>query len=375
MTNPLVAEMGSEQQITTDRDNRWQAVLGRDKTQDGIFYYAVASTGVYCRPSCPSRRPKREGVRFFNRPEQAEKAGFRPCLRCRPRSAGAGSPEQQLVTEACRFIEQHLDEPITLARLGEEFGKSPFHFQKTFKAVLGVSPRQYADSCRMKSFKQQLQAGEPVTKAIYDVGFSSSSRLYERSAAQLGMTPDTYRRGAVGNLVRYTTMDSPLGRILVAATQKGICSIRFGESDTELEHGLRREFPFAQRRREDTGLREYTVALNNYFQGTTPNPRLPLDIRATAFQKRVWTHLQSIPRGSTESYSEVARAVGTPTGARAVARACASNPVALAIPCHRVVRRGGDLGGYRWGARRKRALLAMESSAGPDARRAAVSQI
>jgi len=374
MTNPVIAQIENTQVVNTTAadDNRWQAVLARDASQDGAFYYAVLSTGVYCRPSCPSRRPRnRDRVRFFNQPQQAENAGFRPCLRCRPRSAANGSPDQQMVTEACRYMELHLDEPITLARLSAQFGKSPFHFQRIFKAVLGVSPREYADSCRMKSFKQQLQAGEPVTKAIYDAGYSSSSRLYEKTASQLGMSPDSYRRGAIGNLVRYTTTDSPFGRLLIAATPKGICSIRFGTSDAELEHGLRREFPFAQRRRDDNEMRQYTAALQSYFQGSTPNPRLPLDIRATAFQKQVWTHLQAIPRGSTHSYSEVAKAIGNPEAVRAVAQACANNPVALAIPCHRVVRRNGDLGGYRWGVRRKRGLLDLERNTARVGRRAA----
>jgi AraC family transcriptional regulator of adaptative response/methylated-DNA-[protein]-cysteine methyltransferase len=266
------------------------------------------------------------------------------------------------VRRICRFIEQHLEEPITLARLGEVFGQSPFHLQKMFKAVLKITPREYADTCRMKSFKQNLTAGQSVTRAMYEAGYGSSSRLYERASKQLGMTPDKYRRGAIAVPIRFTSVPSPLGRMLVAATEKGICAIRFGNSDAELEQGLRREYPFAARRREDDGLKTWTEQLLLQLDGHKLDQSLPLDIRATAFQRKVWTHLQQIPRGKTESYSEVAREIGKPAAARAVARACATNPVAVAIPCHRVIREDGSLGGYRWGMKRKETLLAMESA-------------
>ena len=208
----------------------WQAVMARDAGQDGKFVFAVSSTGVYCRPSCPSKRPRRENVTFFGKPDEAEKAGYRACLRCRPRAIG-GNARTELVKAMCRFIEQHLDEPVTLARLGSEFRQSPFHLQRTFKAVLGVTPRAYADSCRMNQLKRNLRAGHSVTRAMYDAGYSSSSRLYERTASQLGMTPDKYRRGAIAAPIRYTLADSPLGRMLVAATDKGICAIQFADSD------------------------------------------------------------------------------------------------------------------------------------------------
>jgi AraC family transcriptional regulator of adaptative response/methylated-DNA-[protein]-cysteine methyltransferase len=230
-----------------------------------------------------------------------------------------------------------------------------------FKAVLKITPREYADSCRMSSFKRNLNAGQSVTRALYEAGYGSSSRLYERASKHLGMTPDKYRRGAIAVSIRYTSVPSPLGRMLVAATDKGICAIRFGGSDAELEQGLRREYPFAARRREDDGLKTWTEQLLQCLDGNPLDRSLPLDIRSTAFQRKVWSHLQQIPRGTTESYGEVARKIGAPSAARAVARACATNPVAVAIPCHRVVRENGDLGGYRWGSKRKEALLSMES--------------
>src|SRR5262245_40666233 len=340
-------------------NQRWQAVVDRDTAHDGKFVFAVASTGVFCRPSCPARRPRRENVTFFTTTQDAEKAGFRACLRCRPKVLG-GTPQMKMIRAICRFIEQHLDEPVSLARLSSEFHLSPFHLQKTFKAVLGITPRAYAESCRLNQLKQNLRAGHSVTRAMYDAGYSSSSRLYERTASQLGMTPDKYRRGAVAAPIRYTLTNSDFGRLLIAATDKGICAIQFASSDDELEHGLKREFPFATRRRDDNGMQPWRDELLRRLQGEKLKESLPLDIQATAFQRRVWTYLQSIPVVATRSYGDVAKGIGHPTASRAVARACATNPVAIAIPCHRVVRGSGDTGGYRWGAERKQALLEME---------------
>jgi AraC family transcriptional regulator of adaptative response/methylated-DNA-[protein]-cysteine methyltransferase len=340
-------------------DLRWSAVIARDSGHDGEFVFAVASTGVYCRPSCPARRPRRENVTFYSRPEQAEKAGFRACLRCRPRSL-SGNPQSDLAKEICRYIEQHLDEPITLEKLGKVFRQSPFHLQRRFKAALGITPREYADSCRMRQLKRNLQAGDNVTRAMYDAGYGSSSRLYEKTASQLGMTPDKYRRGAIAASIRYACSDSPLGRMLIAATDRGVCSIQFARSDGELIEGLKREFPFAVRKPDQSGLQAWIEAMLSQMTGRELNATLPLDIRATAFQRRVWTYLQSIPFGETRSYLQVAKAIGRPTASRAVARACATNPVAVAIPCHRVVREDGGLSGYRWGMERKKALLEME---------------
>jgi len=238
---------------------------------------------------------------------------------------------------------------------------SPFHLQRTFKAALGITPKEYGDSCRMNQLKQNLQSGKNVTHAMYDAGFSSSSRLYEKASQHLGMTPDKYRRGAIGVAIRYTTSASPVGRILIAATDKGICAIRFGESDSDLELGLRREYPFAARKR-DEDLKGWNQKVLQHLQGQKLSTALPLDIQATVFQRKVWSYLQTIPRGETKSYSEVAKAIGRPTATRAVARACATNSVALEIPCHRVVREDGGLGGYRWGMQRKKKLLEMEKA-------------
>ncbi len=340
-------------------DERWKAVVTRDSSHDGEFVFAVSSTGVYCRPSCAARRPRRENVTFYSRPDQAEKAGFRACLRCKPRTA-SGNPQTDAAKEICRYIEQHLDEPITLERLGKVFRQSPFHLQRRFKAALGITPREYADSCRLRLLKRNLQAGDNVTRAMYDAGYGSSSRLYEKTASQLGMTPDKYRRGAIASTVRYAIADSPLGRMLIAATDRGVCAIQFAASDGELIEGLRHEFPFAVRKPDDGGLQAWVAALLQKMAGKELNAALPLDIRATAFQRRVWTYLQSIPFGETRSYGQVAKAIGQSTASRAVARACATNPVAVAIPCHRVVREDGNISGYRWGVERKKALLEIE---------------
>src|ERR1700675_4236263 len=241
-------------------DARWNAVVAREAARDGEFVFAVSSPGVYCRPSCPARRPRRENVQFFHKPEQAEQAGYRACLLARPKSFN-GNTESDGVKAICRFIEQHLDEPLTLDLLGKEFRQSPFHLQRRFKAGLGITPREYADSCRLRMLKRNLQAGNSVTRAMYDAGYGSSSRLYERTASQLGMTPDKYRRGAIAAAIRYTCADSPLGRMLIAATECGICSIQFGGSDSELLEGLKREFPFAARKVDEGDLQSWVGAL------------------------------------------------------------------------------------------------------------------
>jgi AraC family transcriptional regulator of adaptative response/methylated-DNA-[protein]-cysteine methyltransferase len=359
-TNQIFAEQ-LELTMAGNNDQRWQAVLARDASQDGTFVFAVSSTGVFCRPSCPSRRPRRENVRFFDRALDAEQSGYRACLRCRPKAVD-GNPQAALVRSACRYIEQHIEDRLTLGLLAREFRRSPFHLQRMFKAVLGISPKAYIDACRLQNVKANLQAGHSVTTSLYAAGYGSSSRLYERTASQLGMTPEKYRRGAMAALIRYTIADSPLGRMLIAATDKGICAIQFANSDGELQQGLMREFPFAVRKRDDRALAHWKGTLSQAMRGQDPHPSLPLDIRATAFQRRVWEYLQKIPRGETRSYSEVARDIGMPTATRAVARACATNPVAVAIPCHRVVRENGDMGGYRWGVDRKEKLLALEQA-------------
>jgi AraC family transcriptional regulator, regulatory protein of adaptative response / methylated-DNA-[protein]-cysteine methyltransferase len=343
---------------------RWQAVQERDRGHDGDFVFAVSSTGIFCRPSCPAKRPRRENVTFFSKPADAEHAGFRACLRCHPKAAD-GNPQSALVRAICRYIErhivdQHIEDRLTLGRLAKEFRRSPFHLQRTFKSVLGVSPKAYVDACRLRQVKQQLQSGHSVTDSLYAAGYGSSSRLYERTSAQLGMTPDKYRRGAIAATVRYTIANSPLGRMLIAATDKGICAISFGDSDQQLQQGLMREFPFATRRRDDEKLAQWSEHISGLIQGHETDMSLPLDIRATAFQRLVWEALQQVPRGQTSSYSALAKKIGMPQASRAVARACATNRIAIAIPCHRIVRQDGALGGYRWGVTRKEQLLALE---------------
>ncbi len=341
-------------------DLRWRAVLTRDARADGAFVFGVRSTGVYCRPSCPARRPRRAQVVFFRRPADAERAGFRPCRRCRPREVG--DPRAAVVERACRYIEAHLDGPLSLAAVADHAGRTPRALRRLFVRLLGITPRGYADACRLNLLRARLRAQEAVTRALYDAGFGSSSRLYERAPRHLGMTPGAYRRGGRGMRIAYTITASPLGRLLVAATERGLCAVSLGDADPPLEAALRAEYPSAEVRRDDEGLGRWVAALMRYLHGQAPRLALPLDIQATAFQRQVWEALRAIPYGATRSYGEVARALGRPAAARAVARACAANPVALVIPCHRVVRGDGGLGGYRWGLDRKRALLAREGA-------------
>lgn len=346
------------------KESWWRAVLARDRRRDGVFVYAVRSTRIYCRPSCPARRPRREQVTFFPAPEAAERAGFRPCRRCRPREASAQDAQQERVLRACRFIEANFEARLTLAALSAELGVSPHHLQRSFKRVMGITPRQYADACRLRVLKRRLRGGEDVTTALYAAGYGSSSRLYERAPAQLGMTPATYRRGGRGMRIGYTTVKCWLGRLLVAATEQGICAVSLGESDATLEAALGREYPNAEIHRDPTGVSRWVGALLNHLHGRQPHLNLPVDVQATAFQRRVWEVLRTIPYGATRTYGEIARAVGRPKASRGVARVCATNPVAILVPCHRVVRADGGLGGYRWGVPRKRALLDQERTRG-----------
>jgi AraC family transcriptional regulator of adaptative response/methylated-DNA-[protein]-cysteine methyltransferase len=342
-------------------DELWEAVLARDGQSDGRFVYAVRTTGVYCRPSCPSRRPKRASVAFYAGPDAAEIAGFRECRRCRPRRGApvpAGLPD---VRRACTYIQAHADETVTLARLAAHVGASPFHLQRTFAKLVGISPRAYQDAVRADRFRSELRQGTPVSGAVYDAGYGSISRVYERMPTGRGMTPAAYRRGGKGMAMRYTIVDSPVGRLMVAGTERGICSVKLGDRDERLEQDLRREYPEATVSRDEQALSTWVRALVAHLEGEVPHLDLPIDVQATAFQWKVWRYLQSIPWGETRAYSEVARAIGEPSAVRAVARACATNPVCLVVPCHRVVQKEGGLGGYRWGTRRKRALLQVES--------------
>ncbi len=346
-----------------DRETAWAAVEARDSRLDGSFVYAVASTGIYCRPSCPSRRPNPRGVAFFSGPDEAEKEGYRACRRCRPRSAGPTDPERS-VERARAWLDDHLDEPVTLAGLGEAVGLSPWYLQRTFKRLTGLTPKEYSAARRLERLKSNLRKGDDVTTATYDAGYGSGSRVYEQSDARLGMTPATYRRGGRGAAIRYLVTDSPLGRMLVAATDRGVCAVSFGAADADLEAGLHKEYPNAEiRQGDDPVLEAWAGEILRHLEGDGPRLALPLDIQATAFQWRVWRALQEIPRGETRSYGEVAASLGRPSAARAVARACASNRVALAVPCHRVVRGDREAGGYRWGEERKRQLLEMERQA------------
>ena len=342
----------------------WNAVLARDSSRDGSFVFAVKSTGIYCRPSCPARRPRREQVSFYQLPEAAESEGFRACKRCRPQQAHTTDPKIELVRRICHAIDEHDEEPQTLKSLSEETGVSAHHLQRTFKDVMGITPRQYADSQRLKKFKTNVKDGSSVTNAMYDAGYGSSRSLYEKSSAQLGMTPATYGRGGNGMRIIYTTADCALGRLLVAATNRGVCSVALGDKDAELISALFAEYPNASIDSQDTAI---SPSLNLWLDqvlelvaGKTPNVDLPLDIQATAFQWQVWEELRRIPLGETRSYQEIAAAIQKPKAVRAVARACASNHAALVIPCHRVVRQDKSPSGYRWGLKRKEELLRRE---------------
>ncbi len=343
-----------------DEQMWWEAVLTKDAGMDGAFYYAVTTTGVYCRPSCPSRPPKRANVLFFRDADAAEQAGYRACRRCRPR-VDLLAPIKRI----SRYIEQHAGEHPTLDDLAARAGLSPSHLQRKFKAAFGLSPYEYAEACRTRSLKDGLRQGASVTEAIYDAGYGSSSRVYERSGKSLGMTPSAYREGGKGARIDFAISQSALGRVLVAATGRGVCAIRFGYEDAQMEADLRAEFPQADVRRNQGAVKRWVDALVHHLRGPDVPLELPLDIRATAFQKKVWEHLRTIPAGRTESYGEVAAAIGEPRAVRAVARACATNPVAVVIPCHRVVRGDGKSGGYRWGEERKRALLDGEAAKKP----------
>ena len=351
----------------------WSAMQKRDREADGKFVYAVRSTGVYCRPSCASRKPGRGQVLFFLSPESAEEKGFRPCLRCRPRMGSHRNPRAEEVERVCREIDARVANEgendscmgLTLADLSAGATMNTFQLERAFRSLMGISPKQYADVRRMLRLKTNLRKGDTVTTALYEAGYGSSSRLYERAASHLGMTPAEYGRGGLGMKIHYTITDSPLGRLLVAATEKGISALYLGESHASLEDSLRKEYPRAEISsdgdKSDT-LKSWLGKILAHLRGKQPDLDLPTDVQATAFQRRVWQELRRIPFGSTRTYTQVARSIGKPTAVRAVARACATNPVSVVVPCHRVVREDGELAGYRWGISRKQALLERESS-------------
>ncbi len=348
-----------------DSTRAWRAVLARDPAWDGRFVYAVTSTRIFCRPTCPSRHPRRDRVRFFGRPADAAAAGFRACKRCRPDS-GDPSAAERAVDTARAYLESHAEERVSLARLAQEAGLSVWHLQRVFKRIVGLSPREYAAALRTDRLRAALRQEGSVSRATYEAGYGSSSRVYERAHALLGMTPATYRRGGTGMEIRYTIIASPYGRLLVAATDKGVAAVTLGASDLELARDLAGMFPDAAVSRVDAGDR-WLAGLVRQVAAQVARPgsgrAIPLDLAGTAFQWRVWRALTTIPAGETRTYQQLARAIGQPRAIRAVASACAANRVAVVVPCHRVVRTDGSLGGYRWGLPRKARLLEAERKA------------
>ncbi|MGH9899996.1 MAG: bifunctional DNA-binding transcriptional regulator/O6-methylguanine-DNA methyltransferase Ada [Pyrinomonadaceae bacterium] len=339
---------------------RWQIVQTRNPEFDGAFFFAVTSTGIYCKPSCAARRSKRENTIFFATCEEAEEAGFRACLRCHPTIENPRSANIKLIAQACETIERN-DGKISLELLAAELKVSASHLQRTFKNALGVSPKEFAAAQRYNNFKKQVRQTD-VTTAIYESGFGSSRSLYEKASENLGMTPATYRKGGKGIRISFAMADSSLGKLLVAATEKGLCAVAFGETKEELTENLTKEFPAAEIQPDENNLRNYVQAIVEHLDGTRQTLEFPLDLQATAFQLQVWAELRRIPYGETRSYKEVAEQIGNAKAIRAVARACANNLVALVNPCHRVVGVNGNLSGYRWGVDRKKKLLEKEQS-------------
>jgi AraC family transcriptional regulator of adaptative response/methylated-DNA-[protein]-cysteine methyltransferase len=342
----------------------WELVLHRDVSADERFLYGVTTTGIYCRPSCPSRKPKRDNIAFFSSVEAAERAGFRACQRCRPNRAKSPDAAIQRTRE---FIDNHIadlgEEKITLERLGDEAGMSPYHLQRKFKEAVGLTPAQYMRARKSQRLKDELRRGETVSRASFGAGYSSSSRAYEDASIHLGMTPASYKRGGAGAQIEYVIVPTSLGSLLVGATDRGVCAVTLGDSAGSLEAALAEEYPAATRIRADnpsSSLRTMVEAVVALVEGSSTSSEIPLDVQGSAFQWKVWRELQRIPFGETRSYGDIAKAIGSPKAVRAVASACANNKVAVVIPCHRVVRQTGSLGGYRWGVERKRELIAKE---------------
>ena len=345
--------------FATDAE-RWTAVQRRDRRADGVFYFSVRTTGVYCRPSCAARPARRENVRFHPTPADAERAGFRPCKRCRPDSHGLLEARAQAVARACRLIET-ADEMPTLDALASAAGLSRFHFHRVFKTTTGLTPKAYAVALRARRVRAELARSDSVTEAIYDAGFNSSGRFYASADALLGMTPTDFRAGGEGAVIRFAVGECSLGSILVAATERGVCAILLGDDPDVLARDLQDRFPKARLVGGDRDFERLVAKVVGFVEAPALGLDLPLDVRGTAFQQRVWQALREIPVGSTSTYTKIAARIGAPRAVRAVARACASNAIAVAIPCHRVVRRDGSLSGYRWGVERKRRLLEREA--------------
>lgn len=350
-------------QTPTEQDPRWQSVVDRDKGADGSFVFAVKTTGIYCRPSCPSRRAKPSNVTLYDTPDAAEDAGFRPCLRCNPRGQSAAEANAEIIAEACRIIEAAQDIP-KLDDLAARVGFSSHYFHRQFKAITGLTPREWAAAHRAQKVRIELQDMEnTVTEAIYDAGFNASSRFYETSNKVLGMTPTAFRQGGKDTDIRFAVGETTLGAILVAESDRGICAIAMGDDPEALVHDLQDRFPKANLIGGDAAFEARVAQVVGFVEAPQTGLDLPLDIRGTAFQQRVWQALRDIPAGETVSYTDIANRIGAPKSVRAVAQACASNKIAVAIPCHRVLRSDGDLSGYRWGVARKRALLEKEAAA------------
>ena len=343
----------------TEAEARWQAVVSRNPAADGAFYYSVRTTGVYCRPGCPARRARRENVRFHATSQEAEQAGFRPCKRCRPNERTRAERQAVLVEKACRAIEE-ADEAPHLEELANSAGLSRYHFHRVFKAHTGLTPKGYANAQRAQRVREELTRSETVTAAIYGAGFNSNSRFYESTARILGMTPTAFRAGGAGTTICFAVGACWLGGILVAASAKGVCAIFLGDDPDSLVRNLQDRFPRAQLIGGDAAFERLVAVVVGFVAAPGLGLDLPLDIRGTAFQQRVWEALRGIPAGSTASYAEIAERIGQPGAVRAVANACAANPLAVAIPCHRVVRTDGSLSGYRWGVDRKSELLRRE---------------
>lgn len=363
MPRPL-APVPTDPRAPIDVEAAWRAVLARDTGADGSFVFAVSSTGIYCRPSCPSRHARRFRVRFFATPHAARADGYRACKRCRPDQSGAVDPALAAVRRACAFLDRRATDAIDgvpgLDEIAAAAALSPHHLHRQFKRLIGITPRQYWDQRRLGRVKTGLARGEGVAAALYDAGYGSASRLYEASNARLGMTPATYARGARGERIDYALVASPLGRLMVAATARGICFVALGADDRTLSAELTDEFPGAELRADDGRLGAWVAAILRHLKGSEPHLDLPVDVRATAFQRRVWDELARVPYGETTTYAAIARRLGQPTAQRAVGSACGANPVALVVPCHRALRSDGGLGGYRWGLERKEKLIARE---------------
>ena len=346
--------------VARETDDRWEAALARDARYDGAFVFAVRSTGIYCRPSCPARRPKRENTVFFNTPGEAEAAGYRPCLRCAP--AAAQSPlhrRYEAIARACALIDE-AETPPSLDALAHAAGMSRFHFQRQFKREVGLTPKQYIAARRAQAVRAALPGSNNVTAAIHDAGYPTAARFYERAGATLGMQPSAYRSGGAGQTIRYGFGNSALGCVLVAATAQGLCAIFLGDREDDLCAALHKQFPKAQLLPADKQMAAEIAAVIAHVDGQAGARGLPLDIRGTVFQQKVWAALSEVPPGETRTYAEIARIIDVPAATRAVANACGANPLAVVIPCHRVLRSDGGLGGYRWGITRKTALLDRE---------------